>query len=122
VRTIPGGVLCIQRGPLPWWHLQGRVCAWLEGRHGPMTPDPEPGDLYIGYASARDPQGNVHFALYWNEPWAQVTPKGVTSGTTKCQFFHCDDRPYLEQALRGYGRVFTWPSGEEITESIREAL
>jgi hypothetical protein len=117
VKEIPSEKLYVSREPARWWQLRARLSARLDAC---PLPDAQPGELHVHYAGARDQYGNARFVLYWHEPWASVTRKGVTSGTTACRFFCCDDRPLYPGWLARYDRVIGWPSGQDITEIIRE--
>lgn len=108
--------LCFSREPAPWWRLRARA----EARNLSAVPEARSGELHVFYASGRDEWGLIRFALYWREPWCVITGKGVSSGTMKTQFFHCDDRELFPSWLARYGRIFDVRSGEEITEIIRE--
>lgn len=119
MKSPPEGKLYISREPARWWQLRARLGARLDAV---PLPDAQPGELYVHYAGGRDDWGCARFVLYWHEPWARIAAKGVTSGTTACEFFYCDERPMFPDWLARYERVLAWPSGEEITESIREAL
>jgi len=116
MKPVATGEMLILREEPPWWNPVARA------RRGRPLPEPQPGELYVQYAGERDEFGNVRFALYWHELWSVIGKGGVSSGALKGQFFFCDDQPYLEQALRLYDRVIDWPSGDDITEKIRELL
>jgi hypothetical protein len=118
-QTMPDGQMWIEREPgrPAWWQLRVRS----NKRRYPL-PDPQPGELYVQYVGDRDPWGNIRFVLYWHERWARVEENGVTAGTLRCQAFLCDERTSFLHWLVQYSRVVDWPSGEDITEKIRELL
>jgi len=119
-RPLPDGQMWIEREPgsPAWW--QWRVRA--NKRRYPL-PDPQPGELYVQYAGPeRDTWGNVHYVLHWSEPWARIEKNGVTAGTLRCQAFFSDERLYFRHWLSQYERVVEWPSGADLTETIRELL
>ena len=112
--------LFVVHGPPPPWR---RALSALLGSGAPFrAPRPEPRELYVHYEGDRDPWGNVRFALYWYDPWAVVTRKGATAGTARCRFHFCDDSMLYRHWLLEYERVIDWPSGADITDSIRERL
>jgi hypothetical protein len=117
MKPVATGEMLILREEPPWWNPVARRAA----RERPL-PDPQPGELYVQRLGGRDEFGNVRFALYWHELWSVIGRGGVSSGALKGQFFFGDDQPCLEQALRLYDRVIDWPSGDDITEAIRELL
>jgi hypothetical protein len=119
VKGVPAEKLYVSREPVRWWQVRARLSARLDAC---PLPDTRPGELHVHYAGGRDPWGNARFVLYWHEPWAQITGKGVAYGTTACQFFFCDERPMFPEWLARYERIIDWPSGREITETIREML
>lgn len=115
---MPDGQMLVERQPeAPWW----RPVARRNQRACPL-PDPQPGELYVQYAGERDPWGNIRLVLWWHERWAKVGKSSVTAGTLRCQAFLCDERPLFLQWLVQYQRVIEWPSGADMTETIREML
>jgi hypothetical protein len=117
MRISPSEEVCVSSEPVPWWNLRARA---EHHRNPNPVPEAQSGDLYVEYGSARDAWGNVRFVLYWHEPWCVIGKKGVTSGTVKAQFFYCDDQPLHPHWLARYTRVISWPSGQDITDIIRE--
>jgi hypothetical protein len=115
VKTTFTEELYVTSDPVPWWRWRAR----REARRSP-APEVPPGELYVGYGGDRDLYGNVHFVLYWNEPWCRVWKGGVSTGCLKARFFYCDDRPLYPSWLTQYNRVVNWPDGADITGCIRE--
>jgi hypothetical protein len=85
-----------------------------------LLPDAQPGELYIQvYEPDRDSFGRVQFFQFWYDAGlpALGPADGSYTGTTRGQVFSADERPRITEALDRGDRVFTWPSGKEITTS-----
>lgn len=112
-----GGQAWIERDARPprWWQFTAR-----ENRRRYPMPDPLPGELYVQYLGDRDAQGNVHYLLYWYEPWARIDDRRASVGDLRAQRFFCDDRLSFRLWLLQYDRIIDWPSGDDIAAFIRE--
>lgn len=84
-------------------------------------PPVQPGDLYIQLRDReRDEFGRRSFTIFWYEKDRTGRPDGYPPVGGQC--YYADERPYIADVLDLGGRVFYWPSGQEITGALFSKL